>query len=104
MTHMPLPLEQRGELVSFRVRLQPRASRDEVVGLMQGALRIRLTAPPLEGRANRRLLEFLAKLLGLPKSQVQLLKGDKSRLKTIGVKGLRPVKLRARIAEILYNE
>lgn len=81
-------ISKRSGLVVFEIHLQPRASRCEIVGLHDGGLRIRLTSPPVENRANRQLVEFLADLLKLPKSAVHLLSGDRSRRKTVGIEGL----------------
>ncbi|MDA1006677.1 MAG: DUF167 domain-containing protein [Verrucomicrobia bacterium] len=72
----------------LRVKLTPNASSSEILGwendpLVGPVLRIRLQAPPVEGAANKALLLFLAKHLGLPKSSLTLKKGDTSRLKTI---------------------
>lgn len=74
--------------VSFAVRVQPRASKDEVSGIVEGALKVRLRAPALENRANEALCEFLAELLKRPKSAVRLLSGERSRNKRIEVQGV----------------
>jgi len=74
--------------VSFSVRVQPRASRDEVAGVMDGALKIRLQAPALENRANEALIELLAHLLKTPKSAVRILGGERSRTKRLEVRGV----------------
>jgi uncharacterized protein (TIGR00251 family) len=74
--------------VSFPVRVQPRASKDEVAGVINGALKIRLQAPAVENRANEALVEFLAHLLKTPKSAVRILAGDRSRAKRIEIRGV----------------
>jgi uncharacterized protein len=74
--------------VSFAVRVQPRASSNEVAGVMDGALRIRLQAPAVEDRANEALCEFLADLLKRPKSAVRILAGDRSRTKRVEIFGV----------------
>ena len=74
--------------VELSVRVVPRASRNEVSGEHDGALKIRLTAPPVEGKANKALIEFLAKTLGVPRGQVSLVAGDTSRAKRIRVAGI----------------
>jgi len=61
------------------VRAQPRASRDEWVGLQEDRFRVRITAPPVDGQANAHLREFLAALFGVAKSQVTLLSGETGR-------------------------
>jgi uncharacterized protein len=76
------------QTVMFQVRVQPRASRDEVVGEMDGALKIRLHAPAIEGRANEGLIEYLAILLKRPKAAVRILGGERSRLKRVEIQGV----------------
>ena len=79
--------EREGALV-LAVRVQPRASRDEVVGEMDGALKVRLQAPAVENRANDALCEYLAALLKTPKSAVRILSGERSRIKRIEIRGV----------------
>jgi uncharacterized protein (TIGR00251 family) len=74
--------------VTFAVRVVPRASRNEIAGVHGNALKVRLTAPPVEGRANEALIAFLAQRLGVRKSQVEILAGTTSRHKMIRVIGL----------------
>jgi uncharacterized protein (TIGR00251 family) len=82
------------------VRVVPRASREEVVGFDdEGRLKVRLTAPPVEGEANRALLRFVARKLGVPRTRVTLVKGASSRTKWIEVDGLEEEELRRRFAE-----
>jgi uncharacterized protein (TIGR00251 family) len=78
---------ERGTVV-FAVRVQPRARKNEVVGTIENALKIRLRAPAVEGRANEALCEFLAELLKRPKSAVRLLAGERSRIKRVEVFGV----------------
>jgi len=67
------------------IHLQPRASKDEVCSLYGDALKVRITAPPVDGKANQHLIRFLAKCFGVPKSQVNLLSGERSRNKRIQI-------------------
>ena len=80
-------IEQKGT-VTFTVRVQPRAGRDEVSGAVEGVLKIRLRAPAMENRANEALREFLADLLKRPKSAVRILSGDHGRTKRISIEGV----------------
>jgi uncharacterized protein (TIGR00251 family) len=75
------------------VRLQPRASRDEIVGVQGTQLKIRVTAPPVDGKANAALIRLLAKTLRLPKSAIQLSGGDTSRDKRLRITPADPVTL-----------
>lgn len=92
-----LACQARDNGLAFPVRVTPRASRDEVAGAAEGALKVRLTAPPVEGAANQALIKLLAKALDLPKSRLRLLAGDKSRQKTVWVEGLQPAELERRL-------
>lgn len=74
--------------VELAVLVQPRASRTRVVGEHDGLLKIQLAAPPVDGEANAALVEFLGKLLGLPRRQVELLAGDASRRKRVTLRGV----------------
>lgn len=69
------------------VHAQPGASRTEIVGLHDGALKIRVAAPPLEDRANAELIRFLAECFAVPRRNVELLRGDKSRTKQFTIAG-----------------
>jgi uncharacterized protein (TIGR00251 family) len=70
--------------------LQPRASRNEIVGRHGTELRLRLTAPPLDGAANAALIRFLAEALGVARAGVTLLTGESSRSKVVSVRGITP--------------
>jgi uncharacterized protein (TIGR00251 family) len=70
------------------VRLQPRASRNEVAGVLDGVLRVRLHAPPVDGAANEALVAFLADRLAVPRRGVRIVTGATSRTKTIEVEGV----------------
>jgi len=74
--------------VVFKVRVQPRASKDQVSGLLEDAVKIRLTAPPVDGEANKALCVFLAKKLGVMRSQVDLVTGQTGRNKLVKVSGV----------------
>jgi uncharacterized protein (TIGR00251 family) len=70
----------------FKVIVQPRGARNQIMGLHGDALKVKLTAPPLEGAANRMCVEFLAKSLKVPKSDIEIVHGRQSRSKTILVR------------------
>jgi uncharacterized protein (TIGR00251 family) len=87
--------------VTLRVRVQPRASREEIAGERQGALVVRLVAPPVEGAANDALLRLLAKTLGVPPSTLRILRGASARDKTVAVAGLDAPTAEARLQKAL---
>jgi hypothetical protein len=74
--------------VRIRVRLTPRAARDEIVGWRDDVLRVRVAAPPVGGRANAALERLLASALRLPKSAVRVISGARSREKTVAIEGV----------------
>lgn len=76
-----------GEVLTLTLHVQPGAKRSEVVGLHGEALKIRLAAPPIEGRANEALLKFIAESFGVPLRQVELKQGGQSRHKVVAVSG-----------------
>lgn len=80
-----LSVNARGVIVQLQV--QPRASRNELAGVREGSLKVRLTAPPVEGEANKECIKFLAKLFNIPKSSVEIIQGHKSRRKSVLIKG-----------------
>jgi uncharacterized protein (TIGR00251 family) len=83
-----LQITEREGAVAFAVRVQPRASRDEVAGEIDGALKVRLQAPAIEGRANEALIEFLSSVLKRPKAAVRISSGERSRVKRVEVTGV----------------
>lgn len=84
--------------VSVAVYVQPRASKNEIVGVQGGELKIRLTSPPVEGAANKLCSEFFAKLLGVAKGAVTLAAGDKSRHKRLFIRGVTAQEVRQVVA------
>ncbi len=80
--------------VVFEVRVAPRASRSRVIGVQDGALKVALTAPPVDGAANEALRKLLAKTLGVSKSDVEIVRGDRARIKVLRVNGIRATDVR----------
>ncbi len=81
-------VEARPGGVRFPVRVPPRASGTEVAGTQQGALKVRLQAPPVDGAANEALVDFLAESLGVPRRQVRIVSGATARTKVVEVTGV----------------
>ena len=78
-------LSIRADGVLLQLSVMPNAKRTEVDGLHDGALRVRLAAPPIDGRANEALVAWLAKSLGVPKRDVEVLRGESSRRKQVAI-------------------
>jgi hypothetical protein len=72
----------------IEVRLQPRASRDELLGIRDGVLHARVSAPPVDGQANRALCRLIAARAGVPQSRVEILRGERGRSKLVRVDGV----------------
>ncbi|HEY6338374.1 MAG TPA: DUF167 domain-containing protein [Candidatus Sulfotelmatobacter sp.] len=85
--------------VTFAVKVHPRAKKNAITGELGDALKLALTAPPIDGRANQACIEFFANLLKVPRSSVTIASGENSRNKVIGVAGLTAAELRKRIEQ-----
>ncbi len=83
--------------VTFAVKVHPRAKKNAITGEVGDALKIALTAPPVDGKANRACVEFFAKLLKVPRSSVTIASGQTSRNKVIRVAGLSAEETRKRL-------
>ena len=82
------------------VYVQPRASKNEVAGIQEGILKVRLTAAPVEGEANKECIRFLAKVFVTPKSRLEIIQGHKSRRKTILFRGVAPEFLESTLKQL----
>jgi uncharacterized protein len=85
---MSLALRETADGCTLPVRVHPGAKRNAINGTHDGALKVSLTTPPTDGRANAALIEFLAERLGIPRARVSLLTGAASRTKTLRIVGL----------------
>lgn len=92
-----IPIRDTPQGATFAVRVQPRASRNAITGEMGDALKLALTAPPVEGKANQACVEFLANILKVPRSSVTIAAGETSRNKVIRVAGLSAEETRRRL-------
>lgn len=98
---MPVAITPHAEGATLAVRAQPGAKRNAVLGEQAGALKVAVTAPPEDGRANAALTELLRDWLGLKRSQVELSGGPTNRNKTFLIRGLKPEELAALITSKL---
>jgi uncharacterized protein (TIGR00251 family) len=94
-------IERVGDGVRFTVRVQPRASRNEVAGSYGDGIKIRLTAPPVEGAANAALIAFLSRALDVSRSEIRITRGERSRSKVIEVIGIDSDHLQDKLADDL---
>ncbi len=83
-----LDIKEHNNAVTIKIKVQPRASKNQICGVMEGALKIKLSAPPVDGEANKALQEFLAKLFKVAKSQVEIVSGLTGRNKTVRINNI----------------
>jgi uncharacterized protein len=83
--------------VKLTLFIQPKASKNEIIGPHNGALKVKITAPPIDGKANAALVEFLSETLGIPKRQIEILKGETGRNKSVEVLGLSEADVRVKL-------
>jgi uncharacterized protein len=94
-----IPLQDSGNGVTFAVKVHPRAKKNAITGELGDALKISLTTPPIDGRANEACVEFFAKFLKVPRSSITIASGQTSRNKVIRVAGLSAAELSKRIKQ-----
>ena len=87
--------------VILHVRVTPKAAQSKIVGLQDHALKIAVKAPPVDGAANKELIHFLAKALGIPKSQLEIARGESSRNKQVFIWGMQLEEIQTSIKECL---
>ncbi len=83
-----LDFSEKNGAIIFTVKVVPRASKTEIVGEYNSALKIRLSAPPVDGAANAELIKFLAKTFGVSKSEVEIISGETAKIKQIRIENL----------------
>ncbi len=86
-----------GSEARILLRVSPNAPKSEVVGFSEGILRVKIAAPPIKGKANRELVAFLSRLLGVSQSSLSIVRGHTSRTKTLSVSGLSQQELLGRL-------
>lgn len=85
--------------VIFRIKVQPGAAKNEIMGVQGDALRIKISAPPVRGKANKALMDFLAEKLGMKKSEIEIMSGHTRRIKKIKIVG-EGVKIKEKIQSL----
>lgn len=101
MPDCPLRTRESGSSLDVPVHVQPRARSNQIVGIHNGALKLKIVAPPVEDAANKAILRFFANLLEIPVSRVKMLTGERSRDKTLRIEGISLSQLLARLPENL---
>jgi uncharacterized protein len=83
-----IPIQESAKGVTFAVKVQPRARKNAITGTLSDALKLALTAPPVEGRANQAVIEFFAEVFQIPRSSITIASGETSRNKVVRITGL----------------
>ena len=96
-----IPIRDTSAGATFAVKVQPRARKNAVTGVLGDALKLALTAPPVEGRANQACIEFLAEFLNVPRSSVTIVGGQTSRNKVVRVAGRTAAEVEQRLRAAL---
>jgi len=88
MNSADLEIRETADGLFVKLHVQPRAKASQISGIHNGALKLKVTAPPVDDAANRAVVEYFSSLLGIPKSSLQITSGLKSRDKTLQIKGI----------------
>ena len=94
-----IPIREDPSGISFQVKVHPRAKKNAITGELGEALKLSLTAPPVEGRANEGCIDFFADFLKVPRSSITIAAGTRSRLKTVRIAGITAAYLRERLTQ-----
>jgi hypothetical protein len=96
-----IPVRDTPTGATFQVKVHPRARKNAITGVVGDALKLALTAPPVDGRANEACVEFFAKFLNVPRASVTIAAGDSSRQKLIRVSGVRAAQVEEKLRAVL---
>ncbi len=96
-----IPLNETAKGLTFAVKVHPRARKNEITGTVGDALKLALTAPPVEGKANQAVIDFFAEFFDIPRSSVTIASGETSRNKVIRVSGISAMQVRQRLSATL---
>lgn len=94
---MPISVRDTAHGAQFSLRVQPRASRNAIAGTIGDAVKLAITAPPVDGKANQAVIEFLSEFLGVAKSSIMIVSGETGRNKVIAVRGMTAGQVLARL-------
>lgn len=93
-----LEFSEKDGAIIFTARVVPRASKSEIVGELNGMLKIRIAAPPVDGAANAQLIKLLSKIFGISKSKVEIISGETAKIKLVKIKNLSSVDFLKKVA------
>ena len=98
-----IPVHENAKGITFAVKVRPRARKNAITGAVGDALKLALTAPPVEGKANQSVIEFFADLFQIPRSSVTIASGETSRNKVVRIAGVSKLAAEQRLAENLKS-
>jgi uncharacterized protein (TIGR00251 family) len=98
-----IPIHETARGISFAVKVHPRARKNAITGVVGNALKLALTAPPVEGKANQSVIEFFADLFEIPRSSVTIASGETSRNKVVRITGMNRQRVEKRLADMLAS-
>jgi hypothetical protein len=98
-----IPIHESAKGVTFAVKVHPRARKNAITGTVGDALKLALTAPPVEGKANQAVIEFFSDLFQIPRSSVTIASGETSRNKVVRIAGLSRTVVEQRLSETLTS-
>ena len=94
-----MPPQGRGDTARLKIRVRPRASKDEIAGTVGDAIVVKVAAPPVKGAANKAVVKLLARELNVPKSAVQIVAGERARQKVVEVEGISDAEAKERLRQ-----
>jgi uncharacterized protein (TIGR00251 family) len=96
-----IPVQESVKGITFAIRVHPRARKNAITGVVGDALKLAITAPPVDGKANQAVIEFFAELFAIPRSSVTIASGETSRNKVVRISGLSRTAVEQRLSEAL---
>jgi uncharacterized protein (TIGR00251 family) len=99
-----IPVQESAKGVAFAIKVQPRARKNAIIGVVGDIVKLALTAPPVDGRANQAVIEFLAELFEIPRTSVTIASGETSRRKVVRIAGLSKQVVERRLGEVVSDE
>lgn len=82
-----LSLKEEKNGISLKITVVPNSAQTYIVGIIEGVVKIKLNSPPIEGKANKEVIEYFSKIINVPKTSIKILKGEKNKHKTLFIKG-----------------
>lgn len=97
-------MKETGNGVIFRIHVVPKSAKSEIAGVQGDAVKLKITAPPVEGQANEACVRFLSDILGVRRNQVTIISGHKARKKTVAVEGIKKKDVEAILPDQVRND